>query len=237
MTPAGASARLARITASVLSGSVLGATAFEFAAARRHPAAPRAAPPAAAASPNPEQSLPGRVLRGAIAQFEDALAGDLAADAVDASITYAVCKGGKVVHTRSFGWADKHDNVPASAETIYRMGSIGKTFTAVACLRLVEEGVVSLDDLVESWVPEVKRLRNYEDHAPLTIRHILTHTTGLQREPSDMSLLAGPFSQWEAKTIEALSSTGYDHPPGTKYQCPPQSTTLFILPFITVVIV
>ena len=220
-----AAVRLARIAASVASGGTIGATTVEFAARRqqRHPAATPAATttapvsPATAAAEGSPAGVPEGA-RGAIATFEEALAADLAADQTDGSITYAICRGGKVVHTRSFGFADKQDEAAANAGTIYRMGSIGKTFTAVACMRLGEEGVLSLDDAIETHVPEVRRLRGYEEHPPITIRHVRTHTTGLQREPSDDGLLAGPFSEWEANTITALSSTGYDHAPGTKYQ-------------------
>lgn len=85
-------------------------------------------------------------------------------------------------------------------------------------MRLVEEGVLVLDDLVEKFVPEVRQVQGYDSHPPITLRHILTHTTGWQREPSDPALLVGPFSEWEVLTLAALPTLHYEHEPGTKYQ-------------------
>ena len=161
--------RLARIGVGLAAGLGAGLAAGEAVTRRQQP------PPSAPAL-GPASAATALAQLPALKQFEAQLAADHEADhhGQSAAITYAICRGGKVLHTRSYGWRDKDDGVRADAATIFRCGSIGKTFTAVACLRLVEEGLLSLDDKVEKFVPEVKGLRGYADHPPITVRQILT---------------------------------------------------------------
>lgn len=77
--------------------------------------------------------------------------------------------------TRAFGLAELEHGVSASPATIYEAGSVSKQFTAAAVLLLVEDGRLSLDDDVRRHVPE---LPDYG--TPITIRHLLTHTSGLR---------------------------------------------------------
>ena len=162
--------RLARIGVGLAAGLGAGLAAGEAVTRRQQPPPPAPAPGLASAATTALAQLP------ALKQFEAQLAADHEADrhGHSAAITYAICRGGKVLHTRSYGWRDKDVGVRADAATIFRCGSIGKTFTAVVCLRLVEEGLLSLDDKVEKFVPEVKGLRGYADHPPITVRQILT---------------------------------------------------------------
>ena len=158
--------RLARIGVGLAAGLGAGLAAGEAVSRRQQP------PPLAPTS----RTTAALAQLPALKRFEAQLAADHEADhhGQSAAITYAICRGGKVLHTRSYGWRDKDDGVRADAATIFRCGSIGKTFTAVACLRLVEEGLLSLDDKVEKFVPEVKGLRGYADHPPITVRQVLT---------------------------------------------------------------
>ena len=85
----------------------------------------------------------------------------------------AVAQGDRVVFAKGYGFADLAAGVPAEADTVYRIGSIGKTFIAAALVRLVEEGRLSLDDPVAQLVPDLAI------DPRITVRHLLSHTSGL----------------------------------------------------------
>jgi len=86
-----------------------------------------------------------------------------------------VAVGGKTVLTKAYGMADLEHDVPNTAETIFEAGSVAKQFTAMAVLLLAQDGKLSVDDPVRKYLPE---LPDYG--APLTIRHLLNHTSGLR---------------------------------------------------------
>ena len=87
----------------------------------------------------------------------------------------AVSLNGETVFEKAFGLADLEHNVPNTTETIFESGSVAKQFTAAALVLLQQEGKLSLDDPVRKYIPE---LPDYG--APLTIRHLLNHTSGLR---------------------------------------------------------
>ena len=87
---------------------------------------------------------------------------------------------GDLAYAKGFGFADLATRAPATADTIYRIGSITKTFTSLAVAKLRDEGKLSLDDPAARFVPELGAIRYpTRDSAPFTLRHILTHTSGL----------------------------------------------------------
>ncbi len=94
-------------------------------------------------------------------------------------------QNGKVVLTRGYGMANLETGTPVTAETIFESGSVAKQFTATAILLLMGDGKLRLDDPVQKYLPE---LPQYD--RPLTIRHLLSHTSGL-REWSNLVALDG----------------------------------------------
>ena len=86
----------------------------------------------------------------------------------------AVVRNGKIIKAAGYGFANIELNVPATPETIFQAGSTGKQFLATAILLLTEEGKLSLDDSIAKYFPEAPTWWN-----PITIRHLLTHTSGL----------------------------------------------------------
>ena len=82
---------------------------------------------------------------------------------------------GRPVLERAYGMADLERDVRNAPDTIFEAGSVSKQFTAAAVLLLARDGTLSLDDPVRKHIPE---LPDYG--APLTIRHMLTHTSGLR---------------------------------------------------------
>jgi len=86
----------------------------------------------------------------------------------------------ELVWAAGFGWADMERQIPATAETRYRIAS--KTFTATAILQLRDAGRLQLDDLLTRHLPWFGIASKHADAPPITIRHLLTHTSGLPRE-------------------------------------------------------
>ena len=86
----------------------------------------------------------------------------------------AVVRDGKIIKATGYGLANIELNVPVTPETIFQAGSTGKQFLATAILLLAEEGKLSLDDSITKYFPEAPAWWK-----PITIRHLLTHTSGL----------------------------------------------------------
>jgi D-alanyl-D-alanine carboxypeptidase len=86
-----------------------------------------------------------------------------------------------LVWSGGFGWAVVERREPATADTLYRVGSITKLFTATALLILRDEGELHLDDPLTAHLPWFQ-MKAAADAGTITIRHLLTHTSGLPRE-------------------------------------------------------
>src|SRR4026208_2314059 len=95
----------------------------------------------------------------------------------------AVSLNGETVFEKAFGLAELEHNVPNTTQTIFESGSVAKQFTAAALVPLQQDGKLSIDDPVRKYIPE---LPDYG--APLTIRHLLNHTSGLRDWGTVMSL-------------------------------------------------
>jgi CubicO group peptidase (beta-lactamase class C family) len=94
-------------------------------------------------------------------------------------------RDGKVLLTSGYGMADLETGTPITPETIFESGSVAKQFTATAVVLLALDGKLSLDDPVRKYLPELP-----EYGRPITIRHLLTHTSGI-REWSALVAAAG----------------------------------------------
>lgn len=96
-----------------------------------------------------------------------------------------VARGGALVFGRGYGMADLEHDAVITPDTIFEAGSVSKQFTAAAVLLLGRDGKLSLDDPVRKHLPELP-----EYTAPVTIRHMLQHTSGL-RDWGDIAELSG----------------------------------------------
>jgi CubicO group peptidase (beta-lactamase class C family) len=124
--------------------------------------------------------------------------------------------GGRSVLERAYGMADLEHDVRNKPDTIFEAGSVSKQFTAAAVLLLVRDGKVALDDPVRKYIPE---LPDYK--TPLTVRHMLNHTSGLR----DWGNLAG-IAGWprgsrvhtHAHVVDILSrQRALNFTPGSRY--------------------
>ena len=89
-------------------------------------------------------------------------------------VALAIIRKGEPALVKGYGEANVEHHVPVTADTIFQSGSVGKQFTAVAIMTLVDEGKLSLDDSLTKFWPEAAAWW----HA-VTIRHLLTHTSGI----------------------------------------------------------
>ena len=174
-----------------------------FAAVAQAPAVPPGLPPEL-------RALAERLDRQAAAEFaKDGLG----------SLTVGLVTDAGLVWTRSYGLADMEKKVPATSETVYRIGSITKQFTALMLLQLVQDGKVHLSDPVEKYFPEVNKVQGrFPGAPPITLVQLATHTSGLAREPEDTeTYLKGPVADWEKVLIASLPQTRYAYEPGSRF--------------------
>lgn len=124
-----------------------------------------------------------------------------------------VCKNGKIVFEKGYGYQDIQNKVVNTSNTIFQVGSMTKQFTAAVVLKLAEQQKLSLDDKISIYFPDLKR------GDEITIKNLLTHTSGLSEIFRDTLFIKenkqNPISK------EKLLSFFIDKPlyftPGTQY--------------------
>ncbi len=97
------------------------------------------------------------------------------------SFAVALIDDQDTIWLETFGVANLETNTPAKTDTVYRLWSVAKAFTAVETLRLVEDGLVDLDVPITEYIPDFAIQSRFPDSEPITIRSILTHRSGLPR--------------------------------------------------------
>jgi N-acyl-D-amino-acid deacylase len=108
----------------------------------------------------------------------------------------AVGRGGRVLYARGFGFADVDAKKPVRPESLFRLASISKSITGVAVMRAVEQGWLDLDDKILRWFPELVPAEIPDARwRDITLRHLLQHTGGWDRDRSfDAMFRAVPFA-------------------------------------------
>lgn len=115
-----------------------------------------------------------------------ALAGQLDA-AVDKAIAeqnvvgtvVIIARDGQIIYHRAAGLADRESQRPVREDTIFRLASMTKLIVSVAALALVEQGKLRLDDPVSRWIPEFRPVLADGREPVITVRQLITHTSGL----------------------------------------------------------
>jgi CubicO group peptidase (beta-lactamase class C family) len=127
-----------------------------------------------------------------------------------------VARGGKIVLERAYGMANLEYDAPLTPSTIFEAGSVTKQFTAAAVLMLAADGKLSLDDPVRKYVPELP-----DSAAAVTIRQILSHTSGLRDWGTIVGLAGwrrGTRLVTHAHVLEVLGrQRALNFPPGTQW--------------------
>jgi CubicO group peptidase (beta-lactamase class C family) len=125
-----------------------------------------------------------------------------------ASLAAAVLRDGELVWETAVGDADVEAGVEATPDTQYRIGSITKTFTAAAIMQLRDAGKLDLEDTLDRHIEGAA-------HTP-TIRRLLSHVSGLQRETQDDSWLKLRFAPPD-ELVETLAEAELVLPPGARF--------------------
>ncbi len=112
-------------------------------------------------------------------------------------LSVALVDDQRVIWAEGFGYADKENNKPASAQTLYRVGSISKLLTATAAMQLAEQGKLDIDRPLEDALPEFSIRSRFAGSAPITPRNLMTHHSGLPRDFSKgmFTKNPGPFTE------------------------------------------
>ena len=94
-------------------------------------------------------------------------------------LSIALVDDQKVVWSSGFGYSDAENKIPATPQTIYRMGSIAKIFTATAAMQMAERGQMSIDQPLSHYLPEFSIRSRAHSAEPITPRNIMSHHSGL----------------------------------------------------------
>ena len=137
-------------------------------------------------------------------------------------VSVTIIEDGQIVLTKGYGFADLKTKRPVTPDTVFRAGSISKSFTAVGVMMLVEEGKLSLDAKLSELMPELQYDNPWEKTDPIRLVHLLEHTTGFDDitfrhyflEGKDVPLSDavnqyGPYkSRWRPGTMTSYCNAG-----------------------------
>lgn len=126
-------------------------------------------------------------------------------------LSIAVARDGELAWSGGFGLADVENDVPARANTVYRIASISKPLAATAIMQLVEKGKVSLDDHITKYVPSFPNR-----DLGLTLRHLMSHTSGIRHYKEGEFDLKDHFDSVE-EAIQIFKDDPLLFTPGTAY--------------------
>ena len=147
----------------------------------------------------------------------DSLFTKYAADKNFPSISYGLVVDDRLVHTLYSGTTNFEKNIKASALSDYHIASMTKSITAMAILKLRDDGKLSLDDPIEKYIPEARGIKTVTTDAPLiTIRHLLTHMAGFPEDNPWGDRQLGRSDAW----LDSMYKTGiaFSTTPGTAYE-------------------
>jgi len=130
---------------------------------------------------------------------------------------WGIIVDGEPAHIGATGVRDVATKAPVDADTVFRIASMTKSFTAMAILKLRDEGKLSLDDPAERYVPELQGLKYPTSDSPrITIRHLLSHAEGF---PEDNPWGDRQLARTDAE-LSAMLRAGipFSTAPGTAYE-------------------
>jgi CubicO group peptidase (beta-lactamase class C family)/D-alanyl-D-alanine dipeptidase len=129
------------------------------------------------------------------------------------AMSIALVDDQQIVWAKGFGFADPVKKVPATAETVHRVGSVSKLFTDIAVMQLVEQGRIDLDAPITRYLPSFLP-RNPFGKA-ITVRQLMSHRSGLVRE-SPVGNYFDPTEPTLSRTIASLNDTALVYSPETR---------------------
>ncbi|WDI44549.1 serine hydrolase domain-containing protein [Bremerella sp. P1] len=150
-----------------------------------------------------------------IEQVDEAVAKLIDENVVAGAVTL-VSEDGKVVHLSAVGKADLESNKPMTRNSMFAIASMTKPITATALMTLVEEGKVNLDDPVSKYIPEFAdvKLEGKKLEKPITLRQVLTHTSGLGGDQRVVKSLENQGKILAERPLYSLPGTKWQYSPG-----------------------
>jgi len=134
------------------------------------------------------------------------------------SVLVAMIDDQSVVWHKAIGFADLEKNLPATLDTVYKIGSITKVFAGIEIMRLYEEGLLDLDVPITAYLPSF-RINSAEPSAdPITIRSMLAHRSGLPRNSSFLDWHWEVIPNTLQRQAESVADLHQAFPPGYRYK-------------------
>jgi CubicO group peptidase (beta-lactamase class C family) len=125
-------------------------------------------------------------------------------------LSLAVLRNGKTIQAKGYGVADIENEVAVTPDTVFKIGSVSKQFLATGIMLLAQDGRLSIDDPITEYLADAP-----ESWRPITVRHFLTHTSGVLREgPAFDPLKLQP----DIVVIRSAFRAPLEFATGTKYQ-------------------
>jgi CubicO group peptidase (beta-lactamase class C family) len=123
----------------------------------------------------------------------------------------AVSKNGKLIYSKSIGYADLENKIKATEKTKYRIGSITKSFTAILILKAIENKKLDINETIDKWFPTITNSKK------ITIKQLLTHRSGIHNFTNNVDYLQwNTQSKTEMEMIEIIKKGGSDFQPSTR---------------------
>ena len=129
--------------------------------------------------------------------------------------TLALVHGGQIVHTRALGVADPTGR-RVTPQTAFILGSLTKSFTALAIMQLVEQGRVVLDAPVQRYLPWFT-VRDQRESAAITNRELLNHTSGIPKS-AGLQIVRGEKARTQSQQAALMSGVRLAHAPGAAFE-------------------
>ncbi|MFM9910540.1 MAG: serine hydrolase domain-containing protein [Chitinophagaceae bacterium] len=132
-------------------------------------------------------------------------------------LAYGIIVDGKLIYSGNYGYTDIEKKIPVTSSSLFRIASMSKSFTAMAILKLRDEGKLNLDDPAYLYLPALKNLKYPTADAPLiTIRHLLTHSAGF---PEDNPWGDRQLADTDKDLMEFIGrQISFSNPPGIAYE-------------------
>lgn len=132
-------------------------------------------------------------------------------------LAFGIVVDGKLVHTGNYGYTDIDKKIGVSSSSVFRIASMSKSFTAMAILKLRDEGKLNLDDPAYLYIPALKKFKYATaDSPPITIRHLLTHGAGF---PEDNPWGDRQLADTDKELIGFLENeVSFSNPPGVTFE-------------------
>jgi CubicO group peptidase (beta-lactamase class C family) len=110
-------------------------------------------------------------------------------------LAVGIVRDGALASFYAHGLADIASNIPVTQDTVFRIGSITKTFTAIAVMQLCEQGLVDLDAPANQYLRAYRLVPAKARFRPATVRHLLTHTAGISEQVPRSGLLRRDYGE------------------------------------------